>query len=114
MDLEIVERQCGDVVILDISGHLRLGAGTNLLRKTIFRLVCEGQKKIIFSFLENMRIHFSGVCEFLLAEKLFRQNTIEAVFLLQGRVDVACAELLMMARIFEIFSNEGDALKYLP
>ena len=44
-ELEVTERQAGDVTILDMSGSVRMGEGSIELRNAIRGLVDGGKKK---------------------------------------------------------------------
>ena len=44
-ELELKERQAGDVTILDLNGPVRMGEGSIALRDTTRRLAEEGKKK---------------------------------------------------------------------
>ncbi len=46
-ELEVNERQAGDVTILDMSGAVRMGEGSIELRNAIRGLVDGGKKKIL-------------------------------------------------------------------
>ena len=46
-ELEVRERQAGDVTILDLNGSVRMGEGAIALRNAIRSLVEQGKKKIL-------------------------------------------------------------------
>src|SRR6476661_7601839 len=48
-ELNISERQAGDITILDMDGKVTIGEGSVALRNTIRRLVGEGKKKILLN-----------------------------------------------------------------
>jgi len=48
-ELEVTERQAGDVTILDMSGAVRMGEGSIELRNAIRGLVDGGKKKILLN-----------------------------------------------------------------
>jgi len=45
-ELDIRERQAGDITVLDMSGRITIGEGSVALRSAIRRLLEEGKKKI--------------------------------------------------------------------
>ena len=51
-ELDVKERQAGDVTILDMNGAVRIGEGSITLRDAIRGLADEGKKKIISTSLE--------------------------------------------------------------
>ncbi len=48
-ELNISERQAGDVTILDLSGKITIGEGSVALRTAIRRMLEEGKKKILLN-----------------------------------------------------------------
>ena len=46
-ELDIKERQAGDVTVLDMSGSIKMGEGSGVLRNAIRNLVSGGKKKIL-------------------------------------------------------------------
>ena len=48
-ELNILERQAGDVTILDMSGKITIGEGSVALRSAIRRLLGEGKNKILLN-----------------------------------------------------------------
>ncbi len=47
--LEIQERQAGDVTVLDINGKVTMGEGSTTLKTAVRRLVEEGKKKLLLN-----------------------------------------------------------------
>jgi hypothetical protein len=48
-ELKIVERQAGDVTILDLEGKITIGEGSVALRTAVRHLLSEGKKKILLN-----------------------------------------------------------------
>ena len=61
-ELELNERQAGDVTILDMSGSVRMGEGAISLRNSIRGLNDEGKKKILLNLAAVKNIDSSGSC----------------------------------------------------
>ena len=55
-ELDVKERQAGDVTILDLSGEVRIGEGSIALRDAIRNLADEGKKKILLN-LGGSQVH---------------------------------------------------------
>jgi anti-sigma B factor antagonist len=53
-ELNINERQAGDVTVLDMSGKITIGEGSVSLRNAIRKLIEEGKKKILNSHLRPL------------------------------------------------------------
>src|SRR5215213_2148073 len=62
-ELDIKERQAGDVTILDMNGKITIGEGSVALRGAIRRLLEEGKKKILLNLGGVGYIDSSGIGE---------------------------------------------------
>jgi anti-sigma B factor antagonist len=61
--MKIVERQVGDVIILDIQGKILIGEGDDALREAVTRLVESGTKKILLNLAEVPYVDSAGLGE---------------------------------------------------
>lgn len=64
-ELELKERQAGDVTILDLTGSVRMGEGAVALRNAIRGLVEKGNKKILLNLGGVKNIDSSGIGELI-------------------------------------------------
>jgi anti-sigma B factor antagonist len=64
-ELDIKERQAGDVTVLDMNGSIRMGEGSAELRKAIRDLVTGGKKKILLNLAGVKYIDSSGIGELI-------------------------------------------------
>ena len=64
-ELEVNERQAGDVTILDMSGAVRMGEGSIALRNAIRGLGEQGKKKILLNLAGVKNIDSSGIGELI-------------------------------------------------
>src|SRR6476619_2336023 len=62
-DLNISERQAGDVTVLDLNGKVTIGEGSVALRTAIRRLLGEGKNKILLNLGSVGYIDSSGIGE---------------------------------------------------
>ena len=62
-ELDVNERQAGDVVVLDMNGKITIGEGSVALRTAIRRLLEEGKKKILLNLAGVGYIDSSGIGE---------------------------------------------------
>src|SRR5713226_10325967 len=62
-ELNIKERQAGDVTVLDMDGKITIGEGSVALRTAIRRLLEEGKKKILLNLAKVSYIDSSGIGE---------------------------------------------------
>jgi anti-sigma B factor antagonist len=62
-NLNIKDRQAGDVTILDLSGKITIGEGSVQLREAVRRLLDEGKKKILLNLGDVPYVDSSGIGE---------------------------------------------------
>ena len=62
-ELNILERQVGDITVLDMDGKITIGEGSVALRTAIRRLLEEGKKKILLNLAKVGYIDSSGIGE---------------------------------------------------
>src|SRR5688500_13827893 len=60
-ELNINERQAGDVTVLDMSGKITIGEGSVALRTAVRRLLEEGKKRILLNLAGVGYIDSSGI-----------------------------------------------------
>lgn len=110
-DLTITERRKGDVVILDLSGQIRIGENTIKLRSTLRDYVKQGEKKLIVNLAEITHIDSSGLGDLVAGHVSLETNGGTLKLLnLTDRV----SELMMITKlltVFETFSEEEAAVK---
>ena len=67
MSMKVVTRQVDDVTIVDLSGQIKLGEGSSVLRETVKDLLGKGQKKILLNLGNINYIDSSGIGELVSA-----------------------------------------------
>src|SRR5690349_2168167 len=110
-ELDLKERQAGDVTILDLSGEVRIGEGSITLRDTIRDLADQGKKKLLLNLAGVKYIDSSGIGE-LIANytTVSRQGGQLKLLNLTDRIQ----NLLVITKlltVFDAYDNEADALK---
>ena len=61
--MKIVERQVGDVVILDLHGKILIGEGDDALREAVTRLADSGKTKILLNLADVPYVDSAGLGE---------------------------------------------------
>ena len=61
--MKIVERQVGDVVILDLHGKILIGEGDDALREAVTKLADSGKTKILLNLAEVPYVDSAGLGE---------------------------------------------------
>ena len=110
-ELEVKERQAGDVTILDMKGAVRIGEGSIELRDSIRRLAGEGKKKVLLNLAGVNYVDSSGIGE-LIANytTISRQGGQLKLLNLTDRIQ----NLLVITKlltVFDAYDNEPEALK---
>jgi len=110
-ELDLKERQAGDVTILDLSGEVRMGEGSIALRDAIRGLSDGGKKKVLLNLGGVKYMDSSGIGE-LIANytTVSRQGGQLKLLNLTDRIQ----NLLVITKlltVFDAYDNEAEALK---
>jgi anti-sigma B factor antagonist len=109
-ELNIAERQAGDVTILDMTGKVTIGEGSVALRTTIRRLLGEGKKKILLNLAGVGYVDSSGIGELVSSFTAVNKEggQLKLLSLTQKIQDLLAITKLLT--VFDTFENEADAL----
>jgi anti-sigma B factor antagonist len=110
-ELDVKERQAGDVTILDLNGEVRIGEGSIALRDAIRKLSGEGKNKLLLNLAGVKYIDSSGIGE-LIANytTVSRQGGQLKLLNLTDKIQ----NLLVITKlltVFDAFEDEAEALK---
>ena len=110
-ELDVKERQAGDVTILDMTGEVRIGEGSISLRDSIRNLADQGKKKVLLNLAGVKYMDSTGVGE-LIANytTISRQGGQLKLLNLTDRIQ----NLLVITKlltVFDSFENETEALQ---
>ena len=109
-ELELKERQAGDVTILDLSGSVRMGEGAISLRNAIRGLNEQGNKKILLNLGAVKNIDSSGIGELIANYTTISRDGGQLKLLnLTDKIQ----NLLVITKlltVFDSFDNEAEAL----
>ena len=109
-ELNIRERQAGDVTILDLEGKITIGEGSVGLRNAIRRLIQEGKKKVLLNLAGVGYVDSSGIGELVSSYTTIRreQGQLKLLKLTQKIKDLLTITKLLT--VFDVYENEPDAL----
>lgn len=110
MQLEIMQRKVGNIVILDLVGKITIGDGSNLLRDQVNDLLEKNEREIILNFADTTYIDSSGIGE-LISRHTTTKNQGGHLKLL--KLPKKIRDLLTVTRllhIFETFEDEQEAI----
>lgn len=108
--LDIKQRQAGDVAILDLSGEVRMGDSAAALRGAIRGLVAGGSKKILLNLASVKYIDSSGIGELIANYTTVGRDGGQLKLL---NLTEKVQDLLVITKlltVFDVYENEPDAL----
>jgi anti-sigma B factor antagonist len=109
-ELNINERQAGDVTVLDMSGKITIGEGSVALRGAIRRLIEEGKKKILLNLSQVSYVDSSGIGEFVASFTAINREggQLKLLNLTQKIQDLLAITKLLT--VFDTYDDEQSAL----
>ena len=110
-ELDVNERQAGDVTILDLTGEVRLGDSSVALRDSVRKLADVGKTKVLLNLAGVKYVDSSGIGE-LIANytTISRQGGQLKLLNLTDRIQ----NLLVITKlltVFDSYDDEAEALK---
>ena len=110
-ELDVKERQAGDVTILDMTGEVRIGEGAISLRDSIRNLADQGKKKVLLNLAGVKYMDSTGVGELIANYTTIKRQGGQLKLLnLTDRIQ----NLLVITKlltVFDSYDNEAEALK---
>ncbi|MFN2517125.1 MAG: STAS domain-containing protein [Pyrinomonadaceae bacterium] len=109
-ELEVKERQAGDVTILDMNGSVRMGEGAVSLRNSIRGLGERGRKKILLNLGGVKNIDSSGIGELIANYTTISRDHGQLKLL---NLTDKIRDLLVITKlltVFDAYDNEAEAL----
>jgi anti-sigma B factor antagonist len=103
-------RQIGDVVIVDTIGELRLGEGTNVLRRVVGELVEQGYQNILLNLRDVRHIDSAGVGELMSCYTSINNRGGQLKLLNLSKNVHNLLQITKLCTIFEIAEDEPTAL----
>lgn len=109
-ELNISERQVGNVTILDMDGKITIGEGSVALRTAIRRLLEEGKKKILLNLAHVGYIDSSGIGELVSSYTAINKEggQLKLLNLTQKLQDLLTITKLLT--VFDVYDSESEAL----
>jgi len=109
-DINISERQAGDVTVLDLDGKVTIGEGSVALRSAIRRLLGEGKNTILLNLGGVGYIDSSGIGELVSSFTAVNKEggTLKLLNLTQKIQDLLAITKLLT--VFDVFDSEAEAL----
>jgi anti-sigma B factor antagonist len=109
-ELDVKQRQAGDVTILDCSGSIRMGDGAVSLRNIIRGLNEQGSKRILLNLSEVKNVDSSGIGELIANYTTLSRDGGQLKLL---KLTDKIRDLLVITKlltVFDAFDDEAEAL----
>lgn len=109
-ELNITERQAGDVTVLDMSGKITIGEGSVSLRTAVRRLLEEGKRRILLNLAGVGYIDSSGIGELVSSYTAINKEggQLKLLNLTQKLQDLLTITKLLT--VFDVYDSEAEAL----
>lgn len=109
-ELELNERQAGDVTILDLTGSVRMGEGAVSLRNSIRGLNDDGKKKILLNLAGVKNIDSSGIGELIANYTTIKREGGQLKLLNLTEKIQNLLVITKLLTVFDSYDNEAEAL----
>jgi len=104
-ELDVKQRQAGDVIILDLSGAVRMGDGAVVLRNAIRSLIDQGNKKILLNLSGVKNIDSSGIGELIANYTTLSRDGGQLKLL---KLTDKIRDLLVITKLLTVFDSYDD------
>ena len=98
-------RQVEGVIVVDLSGRIKLGEGSSVLRETVKDLLAKGHKKILLNLGDISYIDSSGIGELVSAFTSVRNQGGELKLL---HLTKKVHDLLQITKLYTVFDIKDD------
>jgi anti-sigma B factor antagonist len=108
--LNIKERQAGDVTIMDLDGEVRIGDSATALRSAIRNLVARGSHKLLLNLAGVRYIDSSGIGELIANYTTVGRSGGQLKLL---NLTEKVQDLLVITKlltVFDVYDDESEAL----
>ncbi|MFI5118185.1 MAG: STAS domain-containing protein [Terriglobales bacterium] len=105
MSMKASVRQVEGVTIVDLSGRIKLGEGSSVLRDTVKDLLGKGQKNILLNLGDISYIDSSGIGELVSAFTSVRNQGGELKLL---HLTKKVHDLLQITKLYTVFDVKDD------
>ena len=109
-ELDVKERQAGDVTILDMNGSVRIGEGSIALRDSVRRLSSEGKKNVLLNLSGVSYMDSTGVGELIANYTTLKREGGQLKLLNLTEKIQNLLVITKLLTVFDTFDNEAEAL----
>ena len=110
MSIKASTRQLGSVTVVDLTGQIKLGEGSSVLRDTVKELLGKGHKKILLNLGDVNYIDSITVGELISAFTSVRNQGGELKLLHLTKKVRTVLEITRLYTVFQVFDDEAEAI----
>jgi anti-sigma B factor antagonist len=111
MSVTLNNRQVGDVTVIDVSGRIVLGDGSNIIRDEIRALTGKGDKKVLLNLGDVTYIDSSGIGELVTGYTTMANagGTLKLLSLTKRVRDLL--QITKLYTVFDVHEDEAHAVQ---
>jgi len=110
VSMKATVRQVEGVVVVDLSGRIKLGEGSSVLRDTVKDLLSKGHKNILLNLGDVNYIDSSGIGELVAAFTSVRNQGGELKLLNLTRKIHDLLQITKLYTVFDVRDDEAEAI----
>ena len=111
MSLEYVDWDIGEVTVINLTGRITLGQGTQRLRQSILEVLDRGRRHILLNFDEIFYVDSSGLGELVASRKKVVESGGNLKLMKLNKITRDLIQITKLYSVFEVFNDEASALK---
>ena len=109
--MKIVERQVGDVVILDLHGKILIGEGDDALREAVTKLSDSGKTKILLNLADVPYVDSAGLGEIVRTYTTVSRKGGKLKLLNLTKKIQDLLSITKLLTVFETYESEDEAVR---
>jgi anti-sigma B factor antagonist len=113
MDLNILNKQIGDVSVVALKGRIVLGEGSSALRERIKSLVDDGKKKIVLNMANVTYIDSAGLGTLVAAHISVKKQGTTLLLSDLGNKFYEVLQITRLLTVFSVYATEAEAISSL-
>ncbi len=110
MSMTASTRQVNDITVVDLSGQIKLGEGSSILRDIVKDLLAKGHKKILLNVGDIRYIDSSGIGELVSAFTSTRNQGGELKLLHLTKKMHDLLQITKLYTVFDVRDDEAEAI----
>ena len=113
MDLNILNKQIGDVSVVILKGRIVLGEGSSALREAVKRLVADGKKKIVLNMANVTYIDSAGLGTLVAAQVNAKKQDTALLLSDLGNKFYEVLQVTRLLTVFSVYATQAEAISSL-